>query len=194
MLKISFTGHRPNKLGGYQWGNKIQKEVSKEIEKNILEIIERTEEKEIVFYSGGAIGVDQIAFEVVDGLKEVIWFINEDITIKNNIAIPFKDQDRLWKINDKERYKSQKERADNVIYVDTEKGYEVSGTEKGKYDIRKMQKRNEYMVDNSDILIAVFDGSKSGTKNCIDYAKKHNKEIIIIDLNKIKNKLLIANQ
>lgn len=194
MLKISFTGHRPNKLGGYQWGNKIQKEVRKEIEKNILDIIERTEEKEIVFYSGGAIGVDQIAFEVVDGLKEVIWFIDEDITIKNNIAIPFKDQDRLWRINDKERYKSQKKRADNVIYVDTEKGYEVSGTEKGKYDVRKMQKRNEYMVDNSDILIAVFDGSKSGTKNCIDYAKKHNKEIIIIDLNKIKNKLLIANQ
>lgn len=188
MLKISFTGHRPNKLGGYQWGNKIQKEVRKEIEKNILDIIERTEEKEIVFYSGGAIGVDQIAFEVVDGLKEVIWFINEDITIKNNIAIPFKDQDRLWRINDKERYKSQKKRADNVIYVDTEKGYEVSGTEEGKYDVRKMQKRNEYMVDNSDILIAVFDGSKSGTKNCIDYAKEHNKEIIIIDLNKIKEK------
>ena len=194
MLRISFTGHRPNKLGGYQWRNKIQKEVRKEIEKNILDIIERTEEKEIVFYSGGAIGVDQIAFEVVDGLKEVIWFINEDITIKNNIAIPFKDQDRLWRINDKERYKSQKNRADNVIYVDTEKGYEVSGTEEGKYDVRKMQKRNEYMVDNSDILIAVFDGSKSGTKNCIDDAKKHNKEIIIIDLNKIKNKLLIANQ
>lgn len=194
MLKISFTGHRPNKLGGYQWGNKIQKEVSKEIEKNILDIIERTEEKEIVFYSGGAIGVDQIAFEVVDSLKEVIWFIDEDITIKNNIAIPFKDQDRLWRINDKERYKSQKKRADNVIYVDTEKGYETYGAEEGKYDVRKMQKRNEYMVDNSDILIAIFDGSKSGTKNCIDYAKKHNKEIIIIDLNKIKNKLLIANQ
>ena len=183
MLRISFTGHRGNKLGGYQGGNKIQKEVSKEIEKNLLDIIEKTKEKEIVFYSGGAIGVDQIAFEIVDGL-----FLDENITIKNNIAIPFKDQDRLWRINDKERYKSQKERADNVIYVDTEKGYEVSGTEEGKYDVRKMQKRNEYMVDNSDILIAVFDGSKSGTKNCIDYAKKHNKEIIIIDLNKIKEK------
>ena len=45
MLKISFTGHRPNKLGGYQWGNKIQKEVSKEIEKVILDIIEKTKEK-----------------------------------------------------------------------------------------------------------------------------------------------------
>ena len=184
MLRISFTGHRPNKLGGYQWGNKIQKKVSKEIEKNILEIIKKTKEKEIVFYSGGAIGVDQIAFEIVDGL-----FLDENITIKNNMAIPFKDQDRLWRINDKERYKSQKERADNVIYVDTEKGYKVSGTEEGKYDVRKMQKRNEYMVDNSDILIAVFDGSKSGTKNCIDYAKKNNKEIIIIDLNKIKGKI-----
>lgn len=189
MLRISFTGHRPNKLGGYQWGNKIQKEVSKEIEKNILDIIEKTKEKEIVFYSGGAIGVDQIAFEVADKLKEVIWFMDENVTIKNNMAIPFNDQDRLWRINDKERYKSQKNRADNVIYVDTEKGYKTYGAEEGKYDVRKMQKRNEYMIDNSDILIAVFDGSKSGTKNCIDYAKKNNKEIILIDLNKINEKV-----
>lgn len=188
MLRISFTGHRPNKLGGYQWGNKIQKEVSKEIEKNILDIIEKTKEKEIVFYSGGAIGVDQIAFEVVDKLKEVIWFMDKNVTIKNNMAIPFNDQDRLWRINDKERYRSQKKRADSVIYVDIEERYKVYGTKEGKYDVRKMQKRNEYMIDNSDILIAVFDGSKSGTKNCIDYAKRKNKEIILIDLNKINKR------
>lgn len=188
MLRISFTGHRPNKLGGYQWGNKMQKEVSKEIEKNILDIIEKTKEKEIVFYSGGAIGVDQIAFEVVDKLKEVIWFMDKNVTIKNNMAIPFNDQDRLWRINDKERYRSQKKRADSVIYVDIEERYKVYGTKEGKYDVRKMQKRNEYMIDNSDILIAVFDGSKSGTKNCIDYAKRKNKEIILIDLNKINKR------
>lgn len=43
-----------------------------------------------------------------------------------------------------------------------------------------MQKRNEYIVDHSDKVIAVWDGSKSGTKNCIDYAKKVGKDIIYI--------------
>jgi uncharacterized phage-like protein YoqJ len=43
------------------------------------------------------------------------------------------------------------------------------------------QKRNEWMVDNSDILIAVWDGSTGGTKNCVDYALKHDHRIWLID-------------
>lgn len=33
------------------------------------------------------------------------------------------------------------------------------------------QKRNEYMVDECDRVIAAWDGSASGTGNCIEYAK-----------------------
>jgi len=41
---------------------------------------------------------------------------------------------------------------------------------------------NEWMVDNSSILIAIYDGSKNGgTFNCIEYAKNKGKEIIVID-------------
>ena len=43
-----------------------------------------------------------------------------------------------------------------------------------------MQKRNEYMVDLADKVIAVWDGSKSGTGNCVKYAEKCGKEIIRI--------------
>lgn len=43
-----------------------------------------------------------------------------------------------------------------------------------------MQKRNEYMVDLADKVIAVWDGSKSGTANCVRYAKKCGKDIIKI--------------
>ena len=48
-----------------------------------------------------------------------------------------------------------------------------------------MQKRNEYMVDKCDILLAVWDGSAGGTNNCVKYARKLDKEIIIIDPRKI---------
>lgn len=44
-----------------------------------------------------------------------------------------------------------------------------------------MQKRNEYMVDLADKVIAVWDGSKSGTANCVKYAEKTGKGIIRIN-------------
>lgn len=37
------------------------------------------------------------------------------------------------------------------------------------------------MVDKSDIVIAIWDGSNSGTGNCVNYAKSKNKKIIKID-------------
>lgn len=39
------------------------------------------------------------------------------------------------------------------------------------------QKRNEWMVDNCDILLAVWDGSSGGTANCVKYAQKVGREI-----------------
>lgn len=34
------------------------------------------------------------------------------------------------------------------------------------------QVRNEWMVDRSNLVIAVFNGQKSGTRNTIEYAKR----------------------
>ena len=44
-----------------------------------------------------------------------------------------------------------------------------------------MQKRNEEMVDRCDLLIGVWDGSKGGTYNCINYAIDHGREIVRIN-------------
>lgn len=43
------------------------------------------------------------------------------------------------------------------------------------------QKRNEWMVDNADVVIAVWDGSRGGTHNCYKYAEKVDKPIYLID-------------
>lgn len=48
-----------------------------------------------------------------------------------------------------------------------------------------MKKRNEYMVDLADKVIAVWDGSKGGTYNCVKYAEKKGKEIVRILLEEI---------
>ena len=43
-----------------------------------------------------------------------------------------------------------------------------------------MMKRNKYMVDKSDFVIAVWNGDASGTGNTVRYAKENNKTIIQI--------------
>ena len=40
-----------------------------------------------------------------------------------------------------------------------------------------MMKRNKYMVDKSDIVVAVWNGSKGGTANTVKYAKQSGKTI-----------------
>jgi len=43
------------------------------------------------------------------------------------------------------------------------------------------------MVDNCDKLIAIWNGDyKSGTGNCVKYAEKMGKEILIVKLDDIK--------
>lgn len=44
-----------------------------------------------------------------------------------------------------------------------------------------MKERNKFMINNSSLCIALFDGKPSGTKQTIDYAKSLNKEIIYIN-------------
>lgn len=44
--------------------------------------------------------------------------------------------------------------------------------------------RNYEIVDKSDIVYAFWDGKSKGTLSVIEYAKKTNKKIIIIKINK----------
>ena len=41
--------------------------------------------------------------------------------------------------------------------------------------------RDKQLVDNCDCLVAIWDGISKGTKFTIDYAKKLNKRVIIVD-------------
>lgn len=50
--------------------------------------------------------------------------------------------------------------ADKISYISKE------------YSIYSYQKRNEWMVDNSSLVIALFNGEKGGTYNTIKYAEK----------------------
>lgn len=195
---ISFTGHRPKELfGTYDFKN----EKSKILASKLLKLLEKliSENKAEVFISGGALGFDQLAFFCVEKLKEKYPHI------KNIVAVPYKDQPKAWEEQLKQfkekgytkaikememtvkRYQKMMELADKIVYVDEYEKYQPKGMKKediGKHSNSKLQLRNVYMVDHSELLISCYNGSpKSGTKNCIDYAKKNGKKIINLNPN-----------
>ena len=42
-------------------------------------------------------------------------------------------------------------------------------------------KRNNEMVDMADVVLVIWDGISRGTKYTIDYARKMNKDVIVIE-------------
>ena len=170
-------------MGGYDWNSDKNIRIRQAIFKEIVKLLDASEEKEFRLITGGALGVDQFAFDVVDRYLKG----NMTISVINEIAIPFEDQPNAWfKQEDKDRYEHQVSKADVLTYVDETEGYMRTTTPQGRYNPQKLQIRNEYMVDNADVVIAVWDGVKrGGTYNCVKYANSIGKKIIQINPSEI---------
>lgn len=177
-MKACFTGHRPNKLeGGYDYYSSPNIALGRQIRKVCIELIEKHNVD--TFICGGALGVDQMAFMVCNKLKE------KYPNIKIVLAMPFEKQSANWINESKKLLEKHIELADEVVYVDELPKYTIKNLPIKEYNPAKMQKRNEYMVDNSDFVVAVWNGDTSGgTANCVRYAQSKNKEIIQIDTTK----------
>lgn len=165
-----FTGHRPNKLYGYDLNDPRYQALAHKLARVIYSLF--VNDGIDTFITGGALGLDTVAFFSVQYVK------SKGYPVKNVLAIPFKGQEGRWFGKDIDRYNRMLELADEVVYVDTIPGYA------GNYTVpQKLNIRNHYMVDNAKYVITAYDGSsKGGTYNCIQYARKHNKEIINVGI------------
>ena len=170
MAIYCFSGHRS--IYGYNYSDRRYTRLMNKLDEYLFK--EGFYKDGNKFISGGAIGFDTLSFRMIDK-------ISKTYDIENILAIPFKNQSKKWSDKDKRVYEDMKLIADKVIYVDTLDDYKIKTVPEGMYHPAKMQKRNAFMVDNSDVVISCWDGSKSGTYNCIKYAKKKGKRIINID-------------
>lgn len=154
-----FTGHRPQDLNGFNPQDNVEMLV-----KLRETIIDHIENKDVTtFISGMALGVDQWAARLVNKLKGTYPHI------KLVAAVPCDKQYEAWKRNPQaiKEWHEIIDYCDEVVYVSNE-----------PYTNWCMQKRNEWMVDNSHYVIAVWSGKEyGGTWNCIKYAKKKDIEI-----------------
>ena len=165
---ICFTGHRPQKLGGYE-----PNPTSDFVKRSLRDAIKRAVKRRVeTFISGGALGVDQWAAEIVLDIRarEIKTSYHKESNIKLIIAQPFPSQSIKWPQDARRRYDKILQKADRIVAVNDD-----------PFAAWKMQKRNEWMVVNSDAVIAVWDGAPGGAANTVDYARKLGRSVLVID-------------
>lgn len=157
-----FTGHRPQSLiCGFDETHPACLKIKHKLKRLIQGLIDK---KSVThFISGGALGVDMWAMEIVLELKK------EYPNITLEAAIPCRSQADRWNSKSQERYNRLLSLCDKKTLVQE------------KYTVGCMMKRNKYMVDNSNYVIAVWNGKPSGTGKTVSYARECMKTIYCID-------------
>lgn len=188
-LKIAFTGKRPGKYSDYNLGTMRNRQIVSDLETYLLRLNKQVPIEEV--YTGGALGFDTHAFMAVAKVNKKLRTTIDGKSyhqIITNLCIPFENQSMKWRDRDKEIYNQMKRFSDVVHYVDTIPAYSDKNTKVGVYSGYKMQKRNEFMIDNCNLLIAFWDYEESGgTWNAIKYAKSKGIEVKIIDARRYLN-------
>ncbi|MBD5099789.1 MAG: DUF1273 domain-containing protein [Clostridiales bacterium] len=158
---VCFTGHRSQKL---PWRFNEEDPRCKQMKVTLRTELEKVIERGYrTFLCGMALGFDMICAETILALKK------KYSGIKIIGALPCKTQDKMWQYKDRERYRGLLKQLDGIrCKFDTYIGPEC------------MLERNRFMVNNSSLMIALFNGLYGGTKSTIDYARNQGLEIIII--------------
>lgn len=143
------TGHRPDKLGGYNPGARAK------LGAFALKTLEELAPTKVI--SGMALGWDTALADAALGLK-----------IPLIAAVPFKGQELVWRPEDQERYRAILAQAEKVEIVCP-----------GGYTLIKMRARNRWMVDHADTVLALWNGDpQGGTAQCLGYAAHAKKPVV----------------
>ena len=155
-----FTGHRAQKL---PWKfNEKDPRCVKMKENAKAEIEKAIQRGYTTFLCGMALGFDMICAEIVLELKK------KYPNIRLIGAIPCKNQYDRWPQAQIDRYRKLVKQLDGVRCIYDEY---VDGC---------MIERNEYMLNNSSLVIALYNGLGGGTKSTIEKAKKKGIDVVVI--------------
>jgi uncharacterized phage-like protein YoqJ len=146
---ICGTGHRPDKLGGYDEESHLK------LVRLAYEYIAEDPECRFVI-TGGALGWDQ-------ALARAAYTAG----IRFAMYLPFDGFDSKWPTDSRKYLEWLCKCADEVKYI-SPPGYEVW----------KMNQRNKAMVNDADLVLALWNNTPGGTSNCISYAMKVGKPIV----------------
>lgn len=178
---LCFTGHRPNKLGGYDERNPTANTCKALLSRLLEKAYQQGFRK---FISGMAIGVDTWAAEAVIELRK------KHPDVKLIAAVPFPQQACAWPSYSEQRWWQILRGCDELWLTnrDEETTMDALTMELQLKDAADqsmvsywLNGRNQWMVDRSDCVLAVWNGSPGGTGNCVKYAQSKGKKIICVN-------------
>jgi len=153
-----FTGHRIEKL---PWRGNEDDPRCLDLKNRIDRAVRDAFKSGVThFICGMATGCDMYFCEAVLALRDE----KPDITVE--AAIPFNDQAKGWSPELRRRHSLLVESCDFFTLVQHE------------YSQDCFMRRNKYMVDNSRLLIAAYNGLPGGTMKTMLYAHRQGVEIV----------------
>lgn len=167
MNACAITGPRPTR---FQFGHNENDPRCVRLKEQLrIQLVRLYEEGVRLYYTGGALGVDMWAAEILLHLQK-----EKCPEIHVIVAIPFEGYDQKWGRDEQERMLKIRDCSETVIVCHR------SGSD-------SYLTRNRYMVDRADCLLAVYDFDhplpRSGTAMTIRYAQKMGLPTIFIQPN-----------
>ena len=128
------------------------------VEDKLKELVEKGFD---TFLIGMAIGFDMICFQILEKIREQkkLYII---------ACIPCEEQAEKFNANQKEEYERLLSIADQKILISK------------NYTATCMQKRNQFMVDNSSAVLAYLNRDFGGTFNTVKYAQKKGIPVLMV--------------
>lgn len=155
------TGHRPKSL---PWGYNEDDPICKKFKEEVKKVLEGAIKYGLtIFMNGMAEGFDMIAAEIILELKKSYK------NVRLIAVIPCLNQEIKWKPEQQKKYNTILKQCDEEIVLSN------------IYTPTCMNDRNKYMVEQSSVVIACFNGKPSGTGNTIRFAKEKGLKIKIIN-------------
>jgi uncharacterized phage-like protein YoqJ len=143
--RIAFTGHRPDKIGGYDLA---ADQLRVAFARRVLRGLQARYAPEC-FITGMAQGWD---IAVAEACRQ--------IELPYIAAVPFPEQTETWPRAARRRWDRLCAAAAEVHVL--EPSFSIAG----------LHRRNEWMVNRAGLLVALWDGSSGGTAACMRYAAK----------------------
>lgn len=173
VVRIGFTGHRPKKLGGYNLNTVEYKQLQADLEQYIERNLAAYDT--VIGHSCLALGGDTVWSKAILAMREK--YPNR---VHLHAEIPMMEMAEAWyKQQDVDFFHAQIEQAsESTVY-----GSLIEYTDKAKrrsMAIKFMDDGSKGMIDHVDMLLALCDGSKSGTQNAVDYANERNTHTFVV--------------
>ncbi len=110
-----------------------------------------------IWITGGAVGLDTVA---------ALYAMRHAIRLWLVLPFPPHVMSKYWNADQKSALRNTWEYAEKTTVLAP------------SYDVSIYQRRNERMVDLSDIVAAFWDGSRGGTGNCVGYVQSVGKRMV----------------